>query len=105
MRRMMEKRACSCCCASSLPRYWPRWAMQLPRKVCVKSAPVAAVESLVLQALRISGFPSPCAEGRCAGSGCTKAKLRAWRAVLLLLQVRHRDVLRVIPHSLSLLCS
>ncbi|KAL8275186.1 hypothetical protein Esti_000858 [Eimeria stiedai] len=38
------------------------------------------------KALCISGLPGPCSAGQCSGTICAKAKLRVWRAALLLLQ-------------------
>ncbi|KAL8453815.1 hypothetical protein Emed_000676 [Eimeria media] len=64
------------------------WAALWSSALLFSAQPTQKLETRAkaAKALCISGLPSPCINGRCSGNVCAKAKLRVWRAALLLLQ-------------------
>ncbi|KAL8430632.1 hypothetical protein ACSSS7_005804 [Eimeria intestinalis] len=64
------------------------WAAHWSSAVLFSAQPTQKLETRAkaAKALCICGLPSPCPAGRCSGSVCANAKLRVWRAALLLIQ-------------------
>ncbi|OEH76608.1 hypothetical protein cyc_02842 [Cyclospora cayetanensis] len=70
-------------------RWTATWSSTLLH--CAQPTQELSIRTHAAEAIRISGLPSPCAAApseatSCMGVSCARAKLRVWRAVLLLLQ-------------------